>query len=50
MNLRILFYLAFVLAAFAVAGAIDLAEQERLSVQGYVNEHLERTSDHVSTR
>jgi hypothetical protein len=40
MSLRIALYLLLVLAAFCVAGAIDLAEEERLSLAGYVNEHL----------
>ena len=31
MSLRILAYLAFVLLAFALAGAIDLREDERLA-------------------
>jgi hypothetical protein len=31
-NLRILAYLAFILLAFAVAGAVDLAEEASVSV------------------
>ena len=38
MNLRIALYLLLILAAFAVAGAIDLAEAERTSLSGYIAE------------
>jgi hypothetical protein len=41
MTLRIALYLAFVLAAFAIAGAVDLAEEERLSFPGYLAERVE---------
>jgi hypothetical protein len=41
MNLRVALYLAFILLAFAVAGAVDLAEEERLSFAGYVAERVE---------
>lgn len=40
MNIRIALYLALILLAFGAAGAIDLAEEERLSMQGYVAERL----------
>jgi hypothetical protein len=41
MNLRVALYLAFILLAFAVAGAVDLAQDEHT--------RAERTT-HVSTR
>jgi hypothetical protein len=38
---RLALYLAVIFAAFCVTGAIDLAEEERFNLQGYVDEHLE---------
>ena len=40
MNLRTVLYLLLIVAAFCVAGAIDLAEQERTSVQAYIAERV----------
>jgi hypothetical protein len=40
-NLLIVVYLALILLAFALAGRIDMEEQERLSVAGYVAERVE---------
>lgn len=34
-------YLALILLAFGLAGRIDMQEQERLSVAGYVAERVE---------
>ena len=42
MNLRLALYLAFILLAFAVAGAVDLAEEE--------NVQANYRSSHVSSR
>jgi hypothetical protein len=36
----IVIYLVLILGAFGAAGAIDLAEEERLSVRNYVAERL----------
>lgn len=39
--MKLLFALAFALAAFAITGYIDRLESERLSMSGYIKAKLE---------